>query len=147
MTPGIRFTKLWSDDDMLDLKVEVCDGNSMFTTDIYVGHKHLADTVSELYKFKDHIRGGLFNLRFGEFGPEYASGALDVRMHFRTRGNLLLRVSAESRFREFEDRELASKATLHVVSEVGLLDNFILALRMLSEGSVDHAELKAFSWD
>lgn len=147
MTPGIRFMKLWSDEDMLDLKVEVCDGSSLFTTEIYVGHKHLADTVSELHKFKDHIHGGLYNLRFGEFGPEYASGALDVRMHFRARGKLLVRVSAESRFSRFEDRELASKATLHVVSELGLLDNFIFSLRMLSEGSVDEAELETFSWD
>lgn len=107
MTPGIRFMKLWSDEDMLDLKVEVCDGNSLFTTDIYVGHKHLAETVAELHKFKDHIHGGLFNLRFGEFGPEYASGTLDVRMHFRTRGKLLLGASAESRFSRVEDRELA----------------------------------------
>lgn len=147
MMPGIKFTKLWSDEDMLNLQVEVCDRNSLFTTEIYVGHKHLADTVSGLHKFKDHIHGGLFNLRFGEFGPEYASGAVDVRMHFRTMGKLLVRVSAESRFSRFEDRELASKATLYVVSELGLLDNFILALRMLSEGSVDHAELKAFSLD
>lgn len=145
MTPGIRFIKLWADEDMLDLKVEVCDGHALFITDIYVGHKQLADTVSGLHKFKDQIHGGLFNLRFGEFGPEYASGALDVRMHFRRRAKLLMRVFVESSFSRFEDRELASEATLYLVSEPALLDNFILALRMLSEGSVDHAELEAIS--
>lgn len=142
MTPGIRLTKLWSDEDMLDLKVEIRDGNSLFTTDVYVGHNKLADTVSELHKFKDQIHGGLFNLRFGEFGLEYASGALDVRMHFRAGAKLLVRVAAESRFSRFEDRELASKATLYLISEAALLDNFILALGMLSEGGVAHAELE-----
>ncbi|WP_141837804.1 hypothetical protein [Herbaspirillum sp. SJZ107] len=131
---------------MLELKVAVCDGHSLFTTDIYVGHKQFADTVSGLDRFKEQIRGGLFNLRFGKFGPEYSSGALDVRMHFRTRAKLLLRVSAECGFSRFEDQELASKATLHLVSEPGLLDNFVLELGMLSKGSVDHAELEAVSW-
>ena len=147
MKSGIRFTKLWSDDDMLSLQVEISDGRSLFTMDVYVGHKKLADTVSGLHRFKDQIFGGLFNLRFGEFGPEYASGALDVRMHFRQGAKLFVRVLAQSRFSRFEDREIASEATLYLISEPVLLDNFIPALRMLSEGSVDEAELEAMAWD
>lgn len=122
-------------------------GRSLFTTEIYVGHKQLADTVSGLHKFKDQIRGGRFKLRLGAFGPEYASSALDVRMHFGTRAKLFVRVLAESGFSRFEDRELASEATLHLVSESALLDNFILAFRMLSEGSVDQAELEVVGWN
>jgi hypothetical protein len=83
MKPDIRFTKLSSDEEMLTLNVDICDGRSLFTTDVYVGHAHLAGIVLGLHKFKEHIYGQLFNLRFGEFGAEYASGALDVRMHFR----------------------------------------------------------------
>ncbi|KFI06820.1 hypothetical protein [Massilia sp. BSC265] len=146
MTPGISFSKLSSDEDMLALQVEIRDGRSLFSTDIYVGHKKLADTVSGLHKFKDQIHGGLFNLRFGEFGPEYASGALDVRMHFRKRAKLFVRVLAQSEFSRFEDREFASEATLHLMSEPVLLDNFISALGMLSEGRADHAELEALEW-
>jgi hypothetical protein len=147
MKPGIRFTKLSSDEDMLRLNIEICDGRSLFTTDVYVGHTFLADIVLGLHKFKDQIHGGLFNLRFGEFGPEYALGALDVRMHFRKGARLFLRVSAESQFSPFGDREAASEATLYLMSEPVLLDNFIPAFRMLSEGSVDHAELEVVGWD
>ena len=147
MTLGIRFTKVWFDEEMLELRVQICDGRSLFSTDIYVGRKLLADTVLELHKFKDQIYGGLFNLRFGEFGPEYASGALDVRMHFHKGAKLFVRVLAQSKFSRFEDREFASEATLHLVSEPALLDNFIPALRLLSEGSVDHAALEVIAWD
>ncbi|WP_143084537.1 hypothetical protein [Massilia yuzhufengensis] len=147
MKPGIRFTKLSSDEDMLTLNVEIFDGRSLFTTDVYVGHSHLAGIVLGLHTFKDHIYGGLFNLRFGEFGPEYASGALDVRMHFRKGAKLFLRVMAQSKFSEFGDREVASEATLYLMSEPARLDNFILALRMLSDGSVDQAELEIIEWD
>lgn len=146
MKPGIRLTKIWADDDMLELQAEICDSRSLFVNQIYVGHKALAETVSGLHRFKDQACGGLFNLRFGEFGPEYASGALDVRMHFRKQGKLLLRVLAQSEFSRFEDRELASEATLHLVSEPALLDNFIVEIRMLSEGSSERAELEAIGW-
>jgi hypothetical protein len=147
MTPGIKLTKIWADDDMLELRVQICDGRSVFVNQIYVGHRHLAEAVLGLDRFKDQVHGGLFNLRFGEFGPEYASGALDVRMHFRKQGKVLLRVLAESEFSDFDGREIASDATLHLLSEPALLDNFVVAIRMLSEGSREHAELEAIVWN
>lgn len=147
MKPSIRFTKIWANEDMLELRIEVCDGRSLFVNQVYVGHQLLADTVSGLRRFKDQIFGGLFNLRFGEFGPEYASGALDVRMHFRKHGKLLIRILAQSEFSRFEERELSSDATLHLVSEPALLDNFILELSALSEGGIEQAKLEAIDWD
>jgi hypothetical protein len=147
MKPGIKFTRIWADEDSLELRIEISDGRSLFVNDIYVGRQLLADTVSRIDVFKDQLYGGLFNLRFGEFGPEYASGALDVRMQFRQRGKLFLRVLAQSEFSRLEDREVASEAKLHLMSEPALLDHFILELRTLSEGSTEQAELVAISWN
>lgn len=76
------FKREWIDDDMIMLRAEICDGRSLFSTGIYVGFNQLASVAQGLNNFKTHIYGGLFNLRFGEFGCEYASGALDVRFHF-----------------------------------------------------------------
>jgi len=147
MKPSIRFTKIWNDEDMLELRVEISDGCSLFVNQIYVGHHLLSDTVSGLNRFKEQIYGGLFNLRFGEFGSEYASGALDIRMHFRNRGKLYLRIRAQSEFSRFEDQQLSSDATLHLMSEPALLDNFILGLHALSEGGIEQAELEAIDWN
>lgn len=143
MKPCIRFNKIWADEDMLELRIEISDGDSLFVNKIYVDHQLLAETVSRIHRFKDQINGGIFDLRFGAFGPEYASGALDVRMHFRSRGKLVVRVLAESEFRDFEGRDLASDVTLHLMSEPALLDNFIVELSALSEGRSEQAELEA----
>ena len=147
MKPGLRFTKLSADEDMVELRVDICDGRSMFVNEIYVGHRVLAETVSGIELFKDQLYGGLFNLRFDEFGPEYASGALDIRMQFRQRGRLFLRVLAQSAFCRLDDRDIASEATLHLMSEPALLDRFILELHTLSQGSTEQAELAAISWN
>lgn len=147
MKAGIRLTRIWADDDMLELEVEICDGRSLFANRIYVGHDQLAETVSGLHVFKDQIYDGLFNLRFGEFGPEYASGALDARLHFRKQGKILVRVSAQSDFSRFDGREVASEATLYLVTEPALLDNFIVALRGLSKEENHQSELEAIPWN
>ena len=145
MEPGIKFNATWSDEDLTNLHVEICDGASLFATEIWVSHQQLRDTVAGLHVFKNQIRGGIFNLRFGEFGPEYASGALDVRLQFRKLAKILIQVSAQSGFTRFEDRELASEAKLYLVSEPALLDAFIDAFQAPSEGSSTEAVLEAFS--
>ena len=37
MKPGIRFTRIWADDEMPELQIEICDGRSLFVSEIYVG--------------------------------------------------------------------------------------------------------------
>lgn len=55
---------------MVELRIEVCDGTSTFSNKVYVGNQDLCNVVVALNTFKDHIYGGLYDLRFGEFGPE-----------------------------------------------------------------------------
>ena len=141
MRPGIRFTKLWQDDDMVELRAEVCDGSAFFSNQIYVGHQQLAKTVLELNTFKDHVHGGRFEFRFGGFGPEFGSGALEVRLQFRQLGRILVQISAQSEFQLVGDENLASEVRLHFASEPALLDNFIVGLRAVSNGHCDQAEL------
>ena len=147
MKPGIRFAKEWADEDMVELRIEISDGISAFTNRIYVAHQLLRDVVEGLHTFKKQIYGGIFNLRFGEFGSEYASGALDARFQFRKQGKILVRVSAQSGFERFEEKELASEATLYLVTEPVLLDEFVHALDALSEARSDRAELEAIYWN
>lgn len=45
MKPGIKFTKTWLDEDMVDLHVDISDGTSSFATQIYVGHRQLRDAI------------------------------------------------------------------------------------------------------
>jgi hypothetical protein len=146
MKPALLFKREWTDDDMIMLRAEICDSQSLFSTGIYVGFNQLASAAEGLNKFKTHIYGGLFNLRFGQFGHEYASGALDLRFHFVARAKLLVRVQAESEFNVFQGRELASSTTMFLVSEPALLDNFISSFDSFAVGSAAVAELEGVSW-
>jgi hypothetical protein len=140
---GIRFTKVWSDEDLVELKIEVSDGRSFFSNLVYVGHLDLADTVSKLDAFKRHFHGGLLDVSFGGFGPEYASGAFHARFHFPKPGKLYVTSRQESDFEQFSQKTVASCATLYIKSEPALLDRFVEELKTLSAGSGEDAFLEA----
>jgi hypothetical protein len=139
---GIRFTKVWSDQDMIELRIEVCDGASLFCNQVYVGDPVFCDAVSQLDTFKDHIQGGLLDLRFGEFGPEHASGAFHARLHFAEPGKLYITSRQQSAFEDFGRKNVASEATLHLRTEPVLLDNFLEQLKAVDAKKRDDAYLE-----
>jgi len=147
MKPCIRFVNEWSDEYAVELRIEICDGTSLFVNRVYAGHDQLGHAVAGLRDFAGQIDGGTFDLRFGEFGPEFGSGAFDVRLQFRKHGKLLARVRAQSEFDVFEDEKFASEATLNLMSEPALLDEFVRGLHALSEGTSPEAELEAIRWN
>ena len=143
MKPGIYISKVWSDDDVVELRIGVSDGASLFTNLVYVGHAVLEDAVSSLRVFKDHVHGGLLDARFGEFGPEYANGAFHARFHFPVPGRLFVSCEQESDYAEFSKTEVASRATMYLKSEPALLDRFIGELQAVAAGTSDGAHLEA----
>lgn len=143
MKPSVSFTKTWFDDDMVELKIKASDGRSVFVNEVYVGHQQLADLVKDLDRFKSHVHGGIFDVNFGAFGPEYASGAFHARLHFQERGILFVTVRSQSDFFDFGKKNVASEATLYLRTEPALLDNFLGELRQMSGGRHDEALLEA----
>ena len=142
MKRGISFTKIWADDDMIELRIDVCDGASLFSNQVYVGYSDFTDAVSRLDTFKDHIHGGLLDMRFGEFGPEYASGAFHARFHFRQSGKLYITSKQQSAFEDFGRKNVASEATLYLKTEPVLLDNFLEQLKALDAKKREDAYLE-----
>lgn len=143
MEKGIRIVRIWSDDDVVELKIEVSDGTSCFVNKVYAGHLDLADAISSLDAFRTHVHGGLLDIRFGEFGCEYASGAFHARLHFPKPGRLHITCQQESEFAEFGKKTVASTATMYLLSEPALLDRFISELRQLASDSESNAHLEA----
>lgn len=143
MKPGIRFTKIWSDQDLIELRVDVSDGTSLFSNQVYVGYSEFTDAVSRLNRFREHVHGGLLDVRFGEFGLEYANGAFHARFHFPEPGRLYVTCRQESGFDDFSIKKVASKATLYLKSEPVLLDNFIAELKALDAKKREDAYLDA----
>lgn len=147
MKPCMRFIRVSADDDMVVLRVEICDGASLFTNQIYVGHDQLRVTLTGLDAFKDQYNAETFHIRFGKFGAGYASGALDAQLQHGSRGKILISAFAQSEFSQFQDSKVAGEATLYLMSELALLDDFVRAWRELSEGRGDRADLEAIQWN
>ena len=141
MNPGIYFKKIWFDDDVLEIQIHSSDGDSLFANRVYVGHQSLKDLIAELSVFKDHVYGGIYDIQLGSFGPEYASGAFHARLHFQQLSKIHITVTAQSGFEEFGMKQVASQATLYLISEPILLDNFIAELSGAALERVFHRTL------
>jgi hypothetical protein len=132
MKPRINLKKIWSDEDVIELKVEVTDGESTFFNKVYISHKDLEELIKDLETFSKHIHGGLYDIKFGMFGPEYANGAFQARLHFKTPGTLYISTHQQSDFQEFSKNLVASEAKMYLKTEPVLLDNFITELKSLN---------------
>jgi hypothetical protein len=144
MKSFISFKKIWEDDDMVELTISISDGKSLFQCDVYVAHQTMTEIVNELGVFKNHVYGGLYDLRFGEFGPEYANGAFHTRFEFHRSGNgkLSITAKAESEWDDFTHTKVASNATLYLRTDPALFDNWLRELTSLSNGVSAEASLE-----
>lgn len=143
MKPGIHFSKVRSDDDAVELEIRVSNGMSTFSNRVHSGHAALVEAASSLRDFKSQVHGGLFDLRLGEFGPEYAGGAFHARFHFAVPGRLFVSCEQESEFVEFGKKIAADRASMYLHSEPGALDRFIAELGAVAEGAREEAYLEA----
>ena len=142
MNRGIHLRQVWSDNDVVLLRIESSDGESLFANEVYAAHD-LNGLVEELSTFKHQVHGGIYDVAFGSFGPEFAGGAFRARLHFQSRGKIFVSVKGQSKFQEFGIKTVASKATLYFHTEPALLDNFIAELEALMSGKRDNAHLEA----
>lgn len=142
MKPGISFSKIWFDDDMVELRIQVADGRSTFVNEVYVGHQQLTDLVTDLNRFKTHVHGGIYDMTFGSFGPEYAHGAFHARLDFQDQGILFVTVKSQTDFQDFGKKNVASEATLYLRTQLALLDNFIAAMKDVGDGNREDAALE-----
>jgi len=143
MDAGIYLEKIRSDDRSIEIKLMISDGSSDFRTDAWVGYADLAAIVKDLDRFKREIHGGIYDMRLGAFGPEFAGGALHARLHFYPpgHGRIYITVQAESGWHDFTLNKVASRATLYIKTEPALLDNFIEEFGRFAADSTDEAFL------
>ena len=142
MKSGIIFENIWHDEDMYELKISSSDGNSIFVQNVYAGYGAFDETISKLDTFKTHVHGGIYDIEFGSFGPEFANGAFQARLHFQDRGKIHVSIIAQSEFEDFGIKRVASDAKLYFITETALLDNFITELKSLNNGNRTEASLK-----
>lgn len=139
MKPRINLKKIWFDDDVTELRVEVNDGTSFFCNKVYIWYGHLDELIKDISVFRERIHGGLFDIKLGEFGPEFANGGFHARLNFHKPGKLIISTHQQSDFEEFSKNKVASEAKMYLRTEPILLDNFIQGLKRLNSGDTDEA--------
>lgn len=140
----IQFKKIWSDEDAIELCVEVCNGTSLFSNKVYIEINGIEELVKDLKIFRSQIRGGIYDINFGSFGPEYASGAFEARLHFHEAGKGMLYISTrqQSGFEIFKENKVASEARMYLKAEPALLDQFIAELGDVNLGHRSDARIQ-----
>ncbi|MFC4699408.1 hypothetical protein ACFO4O_04445 [Glaciecola siphonariae] len=141
MQPSIKFEKIWSDEDITELRITVSNGRSFFSNSVYIGNDHLATMFKDIDSFKSNYYGGIRDIELGTFGREYANGAFHARLHFPKPGNLFISTTQQSEFFDFKGLEVASEAKMYLSTEPGLLDNFLIELKSMSNDNSTTAEL------
>jgi len=140
MKPGLVLAKAWSDEDLVGLHVEACDGVAAAAVDIYSSPAQLLTLAGDLARFAGIIDTRVFECALGRFGDGFALGALHMRMQFQLNGRLHITLRLQSAFAEFGQERVASEATLHLRSEPALLDEFVRGLTaMATSGCTDAA--------
>lgn len=145
MQAGIEIRKIWSDEELVELSIRAGDGVSQFICNVYAGHQYLKDIVVELEEFREQIHGGIHDLRFGEFGQEYAAGAFHARLHFQARGRIHVSVLAQSEFFAFGNDKVAHEIKLYLMTEPSQLDEFVRSMRALSAAELDEVTLNVLA--
>ena len=127
---------------MYEFQITSSDGTSTFINEVYVGYGIYDEMLADIDRFKSHIYGGIYDIEFGAFGPEYASGAFMARLSFQERGKIYVSIHAQLEFRDFGKKNIAGEAKLFFTTEPALLDNFIQQLKQLKSGQIDEANLQ-----
>lgn len=141
MNAGIYFTKIWSDDDLLELRIEINEGRFRFQTEVYTGHEQLGQFVLALEAFKGETPGSQYEFQFGEFDPQYAAGACHFLLKFNTRGMLIITAHLQSQFFDCDGKEVANESKLHLRSYPAQLDDFVRGLAAIHNQHSDSAVL------
>ena len=142
MKPKITFENIWHDEDMYEFRISSSDGASLFVHNVYVCFATFDEIITALDIFKNQVYGGIYDLKFGSFGPEYANGAFHARLHFQGNSKIYITVIAQSEYVDFGKYTVASEAKLYLVAEAAQLDNFIINLKSLNNGNCHIAHLE-----
>lgn len=141
MSSGISFTKIWEDDDLLEIRIEMGDGQFRFQNEVYAGHAQLSGFVAALDELRLHIHGGQYEMQFGEFGPQFGGGACQLIFHFDLQGRLFITVHLQSEFFERAGLQVANEGKFHLFSHPAQLDNFVRGLAAIRDRHSDNAVL------
>ncbi len=140
MDTGFHFQFMWSDEDVLQLRVRASNGGFGGTTDVYVPIGGLVEAARTLEGFP-RSPSDTRELEFGEFGPEMAGGAISLRFYCTgAAGRAFVEATVES---DHGEMKRAETAHFCVGVEGNAIDAFVSGLRRMETERGGTAHLNA----
>jgi len=130
MEIGIKFESIWSDIDVVEVRIAAWNGEFGGSADVYVEIGGILMAAAKLEGFP-HNTADVCDLEFGSFGLKTAGGAVTLRFHSRGAvGRTFVETTIESAHDEFDH---AQRAILFAPVEAAAIDSFVANLRILEE--------------
>lgn len=131
---GLTLTSVWSDESMLEFRVEVCDGTSSFVNEVYAGFGGMEEDLAALRYLLGRPEGGECDLAFGDVDRTWSGGGFRARFRFVLPGRLLVSCEQTSAPDEVGATKVSNSASVHFRSEPALLDRFVRELAAVAGG-------------
>jgi hypothetical protein len=126
---------------MDELRVAIEGPDTGFAVTAYVCRNDFMKALQDLRLFAKAIHGGLCDMRLGDFGPEYANGAVHVRFHW-VEGRIHLTCRMQTDFGDFGLKRVADEALIHARTEPALNDSFLAGLGSFVDRKRDEVVLE-----
>jgi len=141
--PGLFFKSIWSDEDVVELEIEVSDSISLFSFKAYLGQFDLREIISSLDRLENDGIGNTYDMKIGKFGPEHASGALSLSLQYLEPYKIFVTAKCQSGYSQFFGDKVASEASLYFITAPLLLKFFIDELKEFEDKKKDSVYLQA----
>jgi len=131
----LKFENVWFHNDLIELKITVCDGLNTFQTSVYSNYQVIEANSKKLDQFKALTDGGSTEVEFGGFGQEVEYGGFFSRMKVvpKERCQLLIFAKMETDHFDFGGETVASKAELYLITDAAHLNDFVENLKSIGQ--------------
>jgi hypothetical protein len=139
MDTGFKITVIWSDNDVIKIRVSAWNGLFGGAADVYVGVDQLGETAAQLEGFPK-TPSDVRKVILGAFGPESAGGGVSIRFYcVDGSGHSYVDSRIES---DYDSARKSQSAVLSLPIEAAAVDSFVEELRCLNAERKGAAHLK-----
>jgi hypothetical protein len=138
---ALKLSRVWADDALDEVRVAIEGPDTGFAAIAYVDRVDFRDVLEYLRRFAKQIYGGLCEVRFGEFGPEYANGAAHLRFH-SIDGQIYIACRLQADFDKFGRKEVADEALVHLSTEPAHFDRLLVSLAPFVDRETHYVSLE-----
>jgi hypothetical protein len=140
MQSFLKLEVVWNDDDMFELEITASNGRFSGTTKVYEQREPLYNFASSLVGFPKTIQE---STRFYEMGQKDLDAYFSMRLYLIDNiGHVGVQMTFEDEVPTQYRSEEKYKLTMEIVTEPGLLENFVRSLLTLAQREAGQAVLE-----